>query len=61
MSVSHHGNILVPAVMFGWIPLVMLLFSRMEPKKAAAAAFAAGWMFLPVVSYRFAGLPDYTK
>jgi len=61
MTVSHHGNILVPLVMFGWIPVVLLLFSRMEPKKAAAVAFAAGWMFLPVVAYRFNGLPDYTK
>ncbi len=61
MTVSHHGNILVPLAMFGWIGVVLILFSRMPPQKAAAAAFAAGWMFLPVVAYRFSGLPDYTK
>jgi hypothetical protein len=61
MTVSHQGNLLVPLVMFGWVPVVLLLFSRMKPKTAAAAAFAAGWLFLPVVAYRFQGLPDYTK
>jgi len=62
MIVSHHGNILVPLVMFVWIPVVLTLFSRMEPKKAAAAAFTAAWMFLPMVTYKFPGpVPDYTK
>lgn len=61
MVVSHHGNILVPLVMFSWIPVVLILFSRMEPRRAAAVAFVVGWMFLPVVAYRLNGLPDYTK
>ncbi|UZJ41334.1 hypothetical protein OO006_13480 [Prosthecochloris sp. SCSIO W1101] len=55
------GNIMVPVVMFGWIPFVMILFSRLEAKIAAAAAFVAGWMFLPVVAYNLPALPDYTK
>ncbi len=61
MTASAQGNILVPVVMFGWIPAVLLLFYLLSPKKAAAAAFVAGWMFLPVIAYQFQGLPDYTK
>ena len=61
MTASANGNILVPLVMFGWIPAVLLLFFFLESKKAAAAAFVLGWMFLPVIAYKFSGLPDYTK
>ena len=58
---GHAGNIMVPLTMFAWIPGVLIIFSRMDHKKAAAFAFVAGWMFLPVASFKFAGLPDYTK
>jgi hypothetical protein len=55
------GALSVPLVMFGWIPLVLLLFARFPPRRAALIGFLAGWMFLPVAAYRIQGLPDYTK
>jgi hypothetical protein len=55
------GNIMVLIAMFGWIPFVVLLFKKMEPRLAAAIAFVAGWMFLPVASLKLPALPDYTK
>jgi hypothetical protein len=51
----------VPIVMFGWIPLVLLLFARFPPRRAALIGFLAGWMFLPIAAYPIHGLPDYTK
>jgi hypothetical protein len=51
----------VPIAMFGWIPLVLLLFARFPARRAAFIGFLAGWMFLPVATYPIHGLPDYTK
>ncbi|NTV97881.1 MAG: hypothetical protein HGA70_01785, partial [Chlorobiaceae bacterium] len=55
------GNIMVPVAMFGWIPVVILLFKKLEPRLAASVAFVAGWMFLPIAAINLPGLPDYTK
>lgn len=52
---------LVPLVMFGWIPAVLLLFAFLPPRRAAATAFVVAWLFLPVVSYSIPGMPDYSK
>jgi len=54
-------SMLVPIVMFGWIPVVLLLFWQLPPRRAVIVAFVAGWLFLPVVAYKLKGLPDYTK
>src|SRR5215831_14726201 len=47
--------------MFGWIPVVLVLFAILPHRRAAAAAFVIAWLFLPVVTYPIAGLPDYSK
>lgn len=54
-------TLLVPIVMFGWIPLVLMLMLIMPPRRSVAIAFIGGWLFLPEVSYPIQGLPDYTK
>jgi len=59
--VGAQGNILVPVTMFGWVPFVCWLFSKLHPRQAAAIAFAMAWMFLPVASIPLKGLPDLTK
>ena len=59
--VGASGNALVPAAMFGWLPLVSWLFSKLKPRQAAALGFAFAWMFLPVASIPIKGLPDITK
>lgn len=58
---GNAGNALVPLTMFAWVPGVLYIFKRLEPRKAAACAFVAGWMFLPVAAFKLPGLPDYTK
>lgn len=52
---------LVPLVLFGWIPAVLLLFAVLPSRRAVIVAFLAAWLFLPVAGYQIAGLPDYTK
>jgi len=47
--------------MFGWIPVVIYLFSRLKPRTAVITAFIMAWLFLPNVSYPLPGFPDYTK
>ncbi len=50
-----------PIMMFGWIPVTILLFSVLGTRRAAAASLILGWLFLPGVRFNFPGLPDYTK
>lgn len=52
---------LVPLVMFGWIPVVLFLFSRYPANRAIVISFVAAWLFLPEASFQLPGLPDYTK
>lgn len=61
MAVVGAGNALVPVALFGWVPFVSWLFSKVPPRQGAALAFALAWMFLPCAAIPFVGLPDYTK
>jgi hypothetical protein len=52
---------LVPITLFGWIPLVLIMFIAMPPRRAVLVSFFTAWMFLPVAGFRFEGLPEITK
>ncbi|MBC7835857.1 MAG: O-antigen ligase domain-containing protein [Phycisphaerales bacterium] len=52
---------LVPLVMFGWIPAVLVMFTVLPARRAVLAAFVGAWLFLPMAGYSLPGLPDYTK
>ncbi len=54
-------NILVPIMMFGWIPLILFLFTKFPPRRAVIISFIFAWLFLPNAAYHLPGLPDYTK
>ncbi len=54
-------NVTVPIALFGWIPVVLLLFSVMPARRAVLTAFLAGTLFLPVAGYHLPGLPEYSK
>jgi hypothetical protein len=54
-------NLLVPLVMFAWIPTVIYLFSRFPARKAVVISFLVAWLFLPVAELALPGLPNYTK
>ena len=53
--------ILVPILLFGWIPFVCLLFAIMPPRRAVVVGYLGAWMFLPVYGYDLPYLPSYTK
>src|SRR5438477_10231591 len=54
-------NFLVPVILFGWIPTVILLFMILPPRRAVIIAFMIAWLFLPMAGYKVKALPDYTK
>ena len=54
-------TILVPIMLWGWIPVVVGLFALLPPRRAIIVAFIFAWLFLPNASYSFPGFPDYTK
>jgi hypothetical protein len=54
-------NLLVPLVMFGWIPIVIYIFSRFPARRAIVISFIVAWLFLPQVILPIPGLPDYDK
>jgi tetratricopeptide (TPR) repeat protein len=52
---------LIPIALFGWIPMILVLFSALPPRRAVLASFILAWLFLPYAGYDLPGLPDYTK
>ncbi|HEV8607738.1 MAG TPA: hypothetical protein VGQ99_20550 [Tepidisphaeraceae bacterium] len=52
---------MVPIALFGWIPLILILFALLPARRAVLTAFIVGWLFLPMSSFKIPGLPDYNK
>jgi hypothetical protein len=51
----------IPIALFGWIPVVLWLFSRLRAHYAVIAGFFLAWMFLPQYAFPLPGFPDYGK
>lgn len=54
-------TIFVPIALYGWIPVVLLLFAALPARRAVIVAFLFAWLFLPVAGYSIPGMPNYTK
>jgi hypothetical protein len=54
-------NGLVPIALYGWIAVVLALFSALPARRAVAASFIGAWLFLPQAAIPFQGLPDLDK
>src|SRR3954470_14694027 len=52
---------LIPIALFGWIPILLLLFSAWPSRRAVIVACVFGWLFLPYAGYDLPGLPAYSK
>ncbi len=52
---------LADIAMYGWIPVIAILFHGLPPRRAIVAAFLIAWLFLPWARYSIPGLPDFTK
>jgi hypothetical protein len=51
----------VPIALFGWIPVILLLFALLPARRAVLTAYILGWLFLPVASFKIPGIPEYSK
>jgi hypothetical protein len=54
-------NIVVVSVLIGWLPAVLCIFAFLPARRAAAVAFVAAWLFLPIASLKAPGIPVYDK
>ncbi|KJS28621.1 MAG: hypothetical protein VR64_23885 [Desulfatitalea sp. BRH_c12] len=52
---------LVPVMLFGWVPLAVLFFVRLQPHRAVLATVIGGWLLLPMAGYDLPGFPEYSK
>jgi hypothetical protein len=52
---------LVPIVLYGWLPVVILIFRELRGYRAIAFAYVTAWLFLPSAKFPVRGLPDYDK
>lgn len=55
------GNALSSLIMYGWLPLVLLIFAQFPAQRAVVIGFIGAWLFLPLVSFKFPGIPEYNK
>lgn len=57
-------NPLVPIMLLGWTPVVLLMFMALPPRRAVIVAFISAWLFLPVPvpeALLIQGLPELDK
>ena len=54
-------SVLVPIMMFGWLPFVLFLFAAQPARRAVLVGMIGAWLFLPMRGYHIGVLPDYTK
>ena len=52
---------LVPIVLCGWLPVVVLVFRELRGYRAIAFCYVTAWLFLPSARFAIRGLPDYDK
>ncbi|MEX0744870.1 MAG: glycosyltransferase, partial [Phycisphaeraceae bacterium] len=52
---------LVTLVMYGWPLVGLALFAWLPLRMAMLATFLGGWLFLPVATFEFQGIPNYDK
>ncbi|MGC6486243.1 MAG: O-antigen ligase domain-containing protein, partial [Planctomycetota bacterium] len=54
-------NTIASLVLVGWVPLSLVAFAFLSPRRAGLVVMASGWMFVPIHSIATPGLPDITK
>jgi hypothetical protein len=53
---------IVPGMLIGIIPLALVVFSLLPPRRAMLAVMIFGWLFLPQIGgWAVNGIPDYNK
>ncbi|MFA9479093.1 glycosyltransferase [Phycisphaerales bacterium AB-hyl4] len=52
---------LIPLALYGWPLVAIALFAWLPLRTAILATFLGGWMFLPMETFYFEGIPNYDK
>ncbi|MEO1237801.1 MAG: O-antigen ligase domain-containing protein [Planctomycetota bacterium] len=52
---------LAEAMLWGWLPVVLLLFLVMPARRAVVVALIVSWLLLPELAIELKFVPDYTK
>ncbi len=55
------GNAISYIVLFGWLPVVLYIFSRYPAQRALIISFIGAWLFLPQAVFVIPGIPDWSK
>ena len=53
--------LLVKLALFGWIPVIVMLFTVLRPRHAIIVGYMGAWLFLPMDAIKFSGIPDLSK
>lgn len=56
-----HMAMMVNIALFGFIPLVLFLFTVLPARRAVIAGFLLGWLLLPWAKYDLTGLPPFDR
>jgi hypothetical protein len=54
-------TLLIPIALYGWIAVVLALFSALPARRAVIISFIGAWLFLPQGAIALQGLPDLTR
>ncbi len=52
-------RILVPVTLFGWIPIILIVFAILPHRRAVLATSIFAWLFLPLAGYKVPWLPGF--
>jgi hypothetical protein len=55
------AQLFVKLALFGWIPVIVMLFTVLRPRHAIIVAYLGAWLFLPMDEIKFKGIPDLNK
>src|SRR4051794_19272701 len=47
--------------LWAWIPIALLIFAFLKPRRAVLVAYIGAWMFLPMYDIKMNGIPDLSK
>jgi tetratricopeptide (TPR) repeat protein len=55
------SQLIAQIVLCLWIPVVVIIFLSLPPKRAVIASYVIAWLTLPNLGFNIPGLPNYTK
>lgn len=61
INASPMTNLSVLLALFGYLPIVVVLFVFLPPRRAVLVSLIGGWLVLPIARFSISGWPDYDK